>query len=203
MGRVSTFFDMDNILNEILSFLLANGREYIHGCISLEYAGIDRGAPINQSPDDDETMSIVDPDSPVPVTLLKVREYAVVDTKKMDISGSAAYRGLLALHMGLKIVRSVFHRVHGAWPVLIEVLCGLRDARALPAGLADLDDFADSNGDVLLPPSHDQRRLKIIACFCWCHVLEGARSLCTPNKQVTTRSASATTGGWPSRRETY
>lgn len=36
-----------------------------------------------------------------------------------------------------------------AWPSFVECLCALRDARALPLGLADLDDFADSNGNVL------------------------------------------------------
>jgi hypothetical protein len=149
MARISTYFGLDKILNEILIFLLSHGKDYIVGCISLEYAGIDSGAPINQNPDDDETMSIVDPDSPIPLALLKVREVASVDPKRTDISGSAAYRGLLALNMGLKIVRALFPRVREAWPALIEVLCALRDARALPAGLADLDDFADSVGNVL------------------------------------------------------
>jgi brefeldin A-resistance guanine nucleotide exchange factor 1 len=149
MAKISTYFGLDNLLNEILTFLLNHGRDYINGCISLEYAGIDSGAPINQSPEDDETMSIVDPDSPLPHVLLKVREYLSVDYKRVDISGAAAYRGLLALNMGLKIVRALFPRVREAWPSLIEVLCGLRDARALPAGLADLDDFADSDGNVL------------------------------------------------------
>jgi brefeldin A-resistance guanine nucleotide exchange factor 1 len=149
MAKISTYFGLDKLLNEILIFLLNHGRDYINGCISLEYAGIDSGAPINQSPEDDETMSIVDPDSPLPHVLLKVREYVSVDYKRVDISGAAAYRGLLALNMGLKIVRALFPRVRDAWPALIEVLCGLRDARALPAGLADLDDFADSDGNVL------------------------------------------------------
>jgi brefeldin A-resistance guanine nucleotide exchange factor 1 len=149
MAKISTYFGLDKLLNEILTFLLNHGRDYINGCISLEYAGIDSGAPINQSPEDDETMSIVDPDSPLPHVLLKVREYVSVDYKRVDISGAAAYRGLLALNMGLKIVRALFPRVRDAWPSLIEVLCGLRDARALPAGLADLDDFADSDGNVL------------------------------------------------------
>eukprot|EP00934_Nitzschia_sp_Nitz4_P008207 Nitzschia sp. Nitz4//scaffold16_size188269//67850//72484//NITZ4_001790-RA/size188269-augustus-gene-0.91-mRNA-1//-1//CDS//3329538514//8197//frame0 len=149
MARIATYFGLDQILNEIMSFLLSQGREFITGCISLEFAGIDSGAPIAQSGDDDDTMSIVDPDSPIPHQLLKVHEFESVDPKRVDLSGSAAYRGLLALNMGLKIVRTLFTRVKGAWPQLIEVICCLRDARALPAGLADLDDFADSNGNVL------------------------------------------------------
>jgi len=152
MAKISTFFDLDDTLNEVLSFLLAQGRDYITGCVSLEYSGIDSGAPISQEHDDEDTMasmSIVDPDSPVPHSLLRVREVADVDTKKTDINGAAAYRGLLALNMGLRIVRTLFPRVRGAWHNLIQVFGCLRDARALPDGLSDLDDFADSEGNVL------------------------------------------------------
>jgi len=165
MAKISTFFGLDNYLNEILSFLLAQGRDYIIGCVSLEYSGIESGAPISHENDDEDTMasmSIVDPDSPVPHALLRVREIADVDTKKTDINGAAAYRGLLALNMGLRIVRTLFPRVRSAWPRLIEVFGCLRDARALPAGLSDLDDFADSDGNVLplsLFARNSQRRL--------------------------------------------
>jgi brefeldin A-resistance guanine nucleotide exchange factor 1 len=166
MAKISTFFGLDNILNEVLSFLLMQGREFINGCVALEYAGIESGAPINHSQeDDDETltsMSIVDPDSPIPMSLMTAREIAMVDPRKVDISGAAAYRGLLALNMGLRIVRTLFPRVRSAWPQLIEVFGSLRDARALPAGLADLDDFADSEGNVLplsLFARNSQKRL--------------------------------------------
>jgi brefeldin A-resistance guanine nucleotide exchange factor 1 len=165
MAKISTFFGLDDVLNEILSFLLAQGRDFIIGCVTLEYSGIESGAPINQDIDDESTMasmSIVDPDSPVPQSLLRVREIADVDMKKTDINGAAAYRGLLALNMGLRIVRTLFPRVRSAWPQLIEVFGCLRDARALPPGLSDLDDFADSDGNVLplsLFARNSQRRL--------------------------------------------
>lgn len=166
MAKIATFFALDDLLNEIISFLLVQGRDYIVGCIALEYAGIESGAPINQDSNDDEStlasMSIVDPDSPIPYALLRVREIARVDTKKTDINGAAAYRGLLALNMGLRIVRTLFPRVRQAWPELIEVFGSLRDARALPAGLSDLDDFADSDGNVLrlsLFARNSQKRL--------------------------------------------
>jgi brefeldin A-resistance guanine nucleotide exchange factor 1 len=149
MARIATFFDLDKLLNDIMAFLLSQGREFIAGCVSLELAGIESGAPITQTPEDDETMSIVDPDSPVPQAVLRAREIVMVDPKRHDISGAAAYRGLLALNMGLRIVRTLFPRVRTAWPQLVEVLASLRDARALPPGLADLDDFADSDGNVL------------------------------------------------------
>jgi brefeldin A-resistance guanine nucleotide exchange factor 1 len=166
MAKIATFFALDDLLNEIISFLLVQGRDYIVGCVALEYAGIESGAPINQDNNDDEStmasMSIVDPDSPIPYALLRVREIARVDTKKTDINGAAAYRGLLALNMGLRIVRTLFPRVRQAWPELIEVFGSLRDARALPAGLSDLDDFADSDGNVLrlsLFARNSQKRL--------------------------------------------
>jgi brefeldin A-resistance guanine nucleotide exchange factor 1 len=166
MAKIATFFALDDLLNEIISFLLVQGRDYIVGCVALEYAGIESGAPINQDSNDDEStmasMSIVDPDSPIPYALLRVREIARVDTKKTDINGAAAYRGLLALNMGLRIVRTLFPRVRQAWPELIEVFGSLRDARALPAGLSDLDDFADSDGNVLrlsLFARNSQKRL--------------------------------------------
>lgn len=122
--------------------------------MTLDYAGIESGAPITQPDYNDDmsttaSISIVDPDSPVPYSLLRAKEIADIDTKKTDINGAAAYRGLLALNMGLRIVRTLFPRVSTAWPELIEVFGSLRDARALPAGLADLDDFADSDGNVL------------------------------------------------------
>ena len=150
MARIATFFDLDILLNDIMAFLLSQGRDFIAGCVSLELAGIESGAPLAPAPEeDDETMSIVDPDSPVPQAVLRAPEIAMVNPKKIDVSGAAAYRGLLALNMGLKIVRSLFPRVRTAWPQLIEVLASLRDIRALPPGLADLDDFADSEGNVL------------------------------------------------------
>ena len=150
MARIASYFDLDNILNDVMALLLTQGREFISGCISLEYAGIESGAPVMQgSGEDDDTTSIVDPDSPIPQMMLKVQEFENVDVKTMDISGSAAYRGLLALNTGLKIVRALFPKVRGAWPQLVDVICSLRDARALPPGLADLDDFADSDGRVL------------------------------------------------------
>lgn len=165
MAKISTFFNLNDVLNEILTFLLSQGRDYIVGCVALEYSGIESGAPISQENDDESTMasmSIVDPDSPVPHSLLRAREITLVDTKKTDINGAAAYRGLVALTMGLRIVRTLFPRVRKAWPVLIEVFGCLRDARALPPGLSDLDDFADSEGNVLplsLFARNSQKRL--------------------------------------------
>jgi golgi-specific brefeldin A-resistance guanine nucleotide exchange factor 1 len=151
MARIATYFNLDNILNDVMALLLVQGKEFIAGCISLEYAGIESGAPImlGSGGEDDDTMSIVDPDSPIPQLMLKAHDFESVDVKTMDISGSAAYRGLLALNTGLKIVRALFPKVEGAWPQLVDVICSLRDARALPPGLADLDDFADSDGRVL------------------------------------------------------
>ena len=67
----------------------------------------------------------------------------------IDVTGSAAHRGLLALDTAFLMLRSYAPRVTAAWPAFIDCICALRDARGLPAGLSDLDDFADSNGNVL------------------------------------------------------
>ena len=67
----------------------------------------------------------------------------------IDVTGSAAHRGLLALDTAFLMLRSYAPRVREAWPAFIDCICALRDARGLPAGLSDLDDFADSNGNVL------------------------------------------------------
>lgn len=149
ISRISIYFELDRILNDVMSFLLHQGREFITGCISLEYAGIERGAPISPNPEDDDTMSLVDTESPIPHALLKVRDYTTVNTKKIDLAGTAAYRGLLTLNMGLRMVRMLFPKVNEAWPKLVGVLASMRDLRALPPGLSDLDDFADSDGNVL------------------------------------------------------
>ena len=150
MTHISTYFELDEILNDIVAFLLSQGREFILGCVSLEYAGIESGAPVAPAgSEEDETISIVDPDSPLPQVILRSKDVSSIDPRRCDISGAAAYRGLLGLNMGLRIVRALFPRIKSAWPQLAEVLASLRDARALPPGLADLDDFADSDGNVL------------------------------------------------------
>merc|ERR1712232_679595 len=55
MAKISTFFALDNVLNEVLSFLLSQGRDYIVGCVALEYAGIESGAPVSQDHNDEES----------------------------------------------------------------------------------------------------------------------------------------------------
>jgi len=79
-----------------------------------------------------------------------------------DIMGSAAHRGLLSLDAAFVLVREHPSRIRETWPTLIECLCALRDARALPERVIFLDDFADSRGN-LLPLSpfsrQSQRRL--------------------------------------------
>lgn len=149
ISRISIYFGLDRILNDVIAFLLHQGREFITGCISLEYAGIEKGAPISPNPEDDDSMSLVDTESPIPRALLKVRDYTTVNTKKIDLAGTAAYRGLLTLNMGLRMTRMLFPRIKEAWPKLVGVLASLRDLRALPPGLSDLDDFADCDGNVL------------------------------------------------------
>lgn len=78
----------------------------------------------------------------------------------VDVSGSSAHRGLLALDTAFLMLRSYAPRVREAWPAFIDCICALRDSRGLPAGLSDLDDFADSNGNVLPLSSYAQMSQK-------------------------------------------
>jgi len=194
MAKMCEFFETDEILNEILQFLLRLGRDYIMGCTALEHSGYDSGAPIlpnGRMPmavlgEDNDEAAIIDKESPVPSSLLctpkgvdplhasfavhVIRNTNIVrtgsgddgeddnlgdddeteaDDDSIDVTGSAAHRGLLALDTAFLMLRSHAPRVRDAWPSFIDTICALRDARGLPTGLSDLDDFADSNGNVL------------------------------------------------------
>lgn len=161
LARMCEFFQVDEALNDMLQSLLGFGRDYIMGCVALEYAGYDHGAPIfpsgrlsmGQTEDEEDEPSVIDTESPVPTHILitKGAEWiqAEEDIEDLDLSGCAAHRGLLALDLSFLLVRKNASKVKEAWPAYIECICALRDARGLPAGLSDLDDFADSNGNVL------------------------------------------------------
>lgn len=85
--------------------------------------------------------------------------------EEIDYTGSAAHRGLLALDCAFVMLRTYAQHVHGAWPLFIECICALRDARGLPPGLSDLDDFADSNGNVLPLSNYAQMSQKRLDDF--------------------------------------
>ena len=67
----------------------------------------------------------------------------------LEMTGSAAHRGLLSLHCALTLSKHHLSLISEAWPMLMDVMFALRDVSALPPRLSDLDDFADSRGNPL------------------------------------------------------
>jgi len=171
MAKICTYFDLDETFNDILKILLGHGRDYIMSCIALEYAGSDSKQIMAAGPSSPAgspgKVEVVEPDVeveghvPVPAILL-MPDGDSEQLQSPGIHGSAAHRGLLSLDAGFGLVHDQPSRIREAWPTLIECLCALRDARALPERVIFLDDFADSRGN-LLPLSpfarQSQRRL--------------------------------------------
>ena len=167
VAKICVYFDLDETFNEILQILLGHGRDYIMSCIALEYAGSDSqqimaAGPASPTKEEGKEPAVeVEGHVPVPAILLMTSEDSE-QGHSPDILGSAAHRGLLSLDAGLVLVRDQSSRIREAWPTLIECLCALRDARALPERVIFLDDFADSHGNLLpLSPfaKQSQRRL--------------------------------------------
>jgi len=171
MAKICVYFDLDETFNEILQILLGHGRDYIMSCIALEYAGYEGGQILAGDTDTSEATpappvvvaNASSPDSvnnaPIPKEFL-IKSPSWAETT--EIVGSAAHRGLLALDCGFTLIRTQPDRIRDSWPTLIECLCALRDARALPERVIFLDDFADSRGNLLvLSPfaKQSQRRL--------------------------------------------
>jgi golgi-specific brefeldin A-resistance guanine nucleotide exchange factor 1 len=71
------------------------------------------------------------------------------DDESDEFTGCSEHRGLLALDFCFVFIKNNCSRVNEAWPAFAKTLCMIRDIRALPKSLSDLDDFADSSGKVL------------------------------------------------------
>jgi brefeldin A-resistance guanine nucleotide exchange factor 1 len=153
MARVAAHLELDCVLNDVLQFLFKQGKEYVMNCIalgltapiaSMSTSGEQENNGLEESLNEEETTT-VGMDT-IPMGLL----CSNVDGKvNIDISGSSTNRGLLALDCSFILLHKNYVNVLDSWPDFVDCLCALRDARALPAGLADLDDFADSHGNVL------------------------------------------------------
>ena len=174
MAMIADYFNMGDFVNDIIEILLKHGRDYIVECIKKDHDAAAKAAhPMNQNissrsletTDEEGDESTVyssaaaeDTETQIPYSLLSVgRGYSEV-----DFFGAAHHRGLLALDTSFLLIRRYPRRVISAWSLFIECLCAMRDANALPVGLSELDDFADSNGNVLpLSPfaKLSQRRL--------------------------------------------
>jgi len=174
MSKICVYFDLDETFNDILQILLGHGRDYIMSCIALEYAGLDSAEIMAAGPSPNTHNGSASSDIPSQVVMtneagapLSVpQEFLVKSISFSDVTevmtGAAAHRGLLSLDCGFTLIRKQPDRIREAWPTLIECLCALRDARALPDRVIFLDDFADSRGNLLpLSPfaKQSQRRL--------------------------------------------
>jgi golgi-specific brefeldin A-resistance guanine nucleotide exchange factor 1 len=152
MVGVAAYLECDSTMNDILQILLPHGRDYILNCITADNVHADALSVISsrvadESADEDDTSQQDEAEQPIPYGLLCSN--GCEDQEEVDISGSATHRGLLAMDCAFILMRKYSSRLGAAWPEFVECLCLLRDASALPAGLSDLDDFADSSGNIL------------------------------------------------------
>jgi len=149
------YFQIDTIYNEALGVLLEFGRDFLNHVLLISCSGsaLELAAasdqlrlPTNTTPvfrhdvesRNDETKLLLSPSQMVTAT--------AIQTKSID------EKGLVALESALFLAKSHPGRLREALPNLMELIFLLRDANALPHGLSDLDDFANSEG-TLLPPS--------------------------------------------------
>ena len=143
--RVAAYFECGSILDDVLNILIPMGTDFVMNTTITDSSGSDNVNDSHPGNDGEGDFNNSSPGRPIPYGLL----CSYRGKEEIDISGSAYHRGLLALDCGFGIVRKYTARVVSAWPAYIECICALRDARALPGGMTDLDDFADSNGNVL------------------------------------------------------
>ena len=152
--------EMDGVINDVLLTLLAVGQNYIskhssdEGSVSV---ALHFPTPSADQPRRKRNLSI-DSVSMSEDILLGIERNQIPNSllcsrtdsdESDDFAGCIEHRGILALDCCFVFIRNNTSRVNDAWPVLIKCLCMLRDIRALPKSLADLDDFADSSGHVL------------------------------------------------------
>ena len=151
LARVAACLECDSAINDVLQVLLPQGTDYITNCIASDFLTGDGASVVSSvrgvddSAEDDETSQQYEVEQPIPFGLLCSND----SEEEVDIAGSATHRGLLAMDCAFVLMRKYATRVGTAWPAFVECLCMLRDANALPPGLSDLDDFADSSGNIL------------------------------------------------------
>ena len=132
--RVCVYFQLKDLFNEVIGWLMECGREYV---LDLSIAGV-RGENVTDLP-----RGILNHDAHDP----------------SNHKSTTSHRGLLSLHYGIHLIERNPTLMQQAWPSFIYCLFALRDAKALPISLAELDDFADSRGNIL-PPSRFAQRAK-------------------------------------------
>ncbi len=164
-ANICSYFGMNEQFNEILDKLFGFGLDYIESVANLKYmTPVYKEGKIasvkTQCIDQDDQQGISDLDAElvsrnIPrlpkyfFSTLSIEWNHDAHVNVGDLSGSAAHRGLLSLQCALSLSKNYLPVVCEAWPALLEVVFALRDLAALPPGLSDLDDFADSRGNPL------------------------------------------------------
>jgi brefeldin A-resistance guanine nucleotide exchange factor 1 len=152
--------EMDCTVNNVLQMFLAVGQDYIskHGsddgstpgtlnlrCPSSDHSRRKRNPSIDSTSLSEDILLGIESNQ-IPFSLL----CSSTDVGESDdFVGCSEHRGLLALDFCFDFIKNNTSRVNKAWPTFVKSLCMLRDIRALPKSLSDLDDFADSSGHVL------------------------------------------------------
>jgi hypothetical protein len=151
-ANICFYFGLNEQFNQILDKLLGFGLDYIDSVANLVNT-----TPVNwdvgTNAENDIEAELVSRNIPrLPTYFLSTlsnewNHDAHIDVG--DLVGCAAHRGLLSLHCALSLSKNHLSILGEAWSTLLEVMFALRDLSALPSGLSDLDDFADSRGNRL------------------------------------------------------
>ena len=138
--KVCAYFKLSDIFNEVVSLLLGDGREYVLDVSILMNSDCQRDLlNINE----DVPMFALD-DQPL-------RANMKFGISSNNCKGAATHRGLLSLYFGFYLVQEHATLINDSWSIFIDCVFALREVKALPQSLVELDDFADSNGNMLPP----------------------------------------------------
>ena len=172
-AHICAYFGLSQELDEIIDLLLSWGQDYIssiHRILTAEGSTKLRNDSIQSNVVQSEShkgttldaahleADLIALDLPLlPASFVSSLNSGInidhnFSPSSTDVAGSAAHRGLLSLHCALLLCKHHLSIVNESLPALLEVVFALRDVKALPPRLGDLDDFADSKGNSL-PPS--------------------------------------------------
>ena len=154
---IAAYFRLGSLFNQVLGMMLGFGQDYVTSVATFMYSEVGQDKEFGRVESELAARGI----PPLPQSFLrklKNRSRSIL-LDVIDVDGSAAHRGLLSLDCALALSRDHLAAVDEAWPILLDVIFALREVKALPASLSDLDDFADSRGNPL-PPSKFARGCK-------------------------------------------
>ena len=154
---VSKTHELYSVFDEILEVLLPISKDYILSCIASTPLGStdDR---IEESTCMDSTCNSLVPHEEA-LASEEIQEETVLEALLLTIPKAKAgenyhlcidTRGIIAVDRSFSLLGQYPSEVAGGtFLSFIDCLCALRDIRALPRGMSNLDDFADSKGNVL------------------------------------------------------